>query len=99
MDVGVRLALNESADDVAWCDDLPDLDVDIGQLLIAVILSAQTTDDGVNKVTPDLFKQYPTPKAMAKASQEDIEALVRSTGFFRNKAKSNCWPAERIWSG
>lgn len=58
------------------------------QLLIATILSAQCTDERVNKVTPDLFKRYPTAKKMALASQEDIEESIRSTGFYRNKAKS-----------
>lgn len=58
------------------------------ELLIATILSAQCTDERVNKVTPALFKKYPTPKKMAKAEVEDLEELVRSTGFYRNKAKS-----------
>ncbi|OYV67273.1 MAG: endonuclease III [Gemmatimonadetes bacterium 21-71-4] len=58
------------------------------QLLVATILSAQCTDKRVNMVTPALFKKYPTPRALAKASQEDVETLIRSTGFFRNKAKS-----------
>ena len=58
------------------------------ELLIATILSAQCTDVRVNKVTPDLFEAYPTPEAMAEAPLEDLEELVRSTGFYRNKAKS-----------
>ena len=58
------------------------------QLLVATILSAQCTDKRVNMVTPALFKTYPTPRALARAKQEDVEALIRSTGFFRNKAKS-----------
>ena len=58
------------------------------QLLIATILSAQCTDERVNMTTPALFAQYPTAAALAGASQEAIEELVRSTGFFRNKAKS-----------
>jgi endonuclease III len=58
------------------------------QLLIATILSAQCTDVRVNMVTPVLFKKYKTPKALANASQESIEEIVRSTGFYRNKAKS-----------
>ena len=58
------------------------------ELLIATILSAQCTDVRVNKVTPDLFKAYPTPKAMAEAPLDELEELVRTTGFFRNKAKS-----------
>src|SRR6185295_5388905 len=58
------------------------------ELLVATILSAQCTDVRVNMVTPVLFKKYPTPAALAKASQEDVEKIIQSTGFFRNKAKS-----------
>lgn len=58
------------------------------ELLVATILSAQCTDERVNMVTPHLFKKYPNPKAMAKAPVEDIEELIRSTGFFKNKAKN-----------
>jgi endonuclease-3 len=58
------------------------------QLLIATILSAQCTDVRVNMVTPALFKKYPDAKALAAAKQEDVEDLIRSTGFFRNKAKN-----------
>ena len=58
------------------------------ELLVATILSAQCTDVRVNLVTPAVFSRYPTPAALAKARQEDVEALIRSTGFFRNKAKS-----------
>lgn len=58
------------------------------ELLIATILSAQCTDVRVNKVTPALFEAYPTPEAMSEAPLEDLEELVRTTGFFRNKAKS-----------
>lgn len=58
------------------------------QLLVATILSAQSTDRMVNKVTPVLFQRYPTSAALAAASQEDVEALVKQTGFFRNKAKA-----------
>ena len=57
------------------------------QLLCAVILSAQTTDIAVNKVTPDLFKSFPTPKAMASASLEDIKDHIRSIGLYNNKSK------------
>lgn len=57
------------------------------QLLIATILSAQSTDKRVNMVTPDLFRKYPTAKSLAGAKPEAIEKLIRSTGFFRNKAK------------
>src|SRR5215211_6494455 len=56
------------------------------QLLIATILSAQCTDKRVNMVTPALFKRYPTPQALASANSEELEELIKSTGFFRNKA-------------
>ncbi len=58
------------------------------QLLIATILSAQCTDDRVNMVTPELFKQYPTVKHFAEANQTDLEKAIHSTGFYRNKAKN-----------
>ena len=58
------------------------------QLLVATILSAQCTDVRVNLVTPALFKKYPDAESLAAARQEDVEDLVRSTGFFRNKAKN-----------
>src|SRR5882762_8975997 len=58
------------------------------ELLIATILSAQCTDVMVNKVTPGLFQRYPTPKAMAAATPEELEPILRPTGFYRNKAKS-----------
>jgi endonuclease-3 len=58
------------------------------ELLVATILSAQCTDVRVNMVTPALFKKYPTAKALAKVEPEDVEPLIMSTGFFRNKAKS-----------
>jgi endonuclease III len=58
------------------------------ELLAATILSAQCTDERVNMVTPELFRRYPTPADLAGARQEDVEELVRSTGFFRNKARS-----------
>jgi endonuclease-3 len=58
------------------------------QLLAATILSAQCTDVRVNLVTPALFRRFPTPAALARASQADVEELIRSTGFFRNKAKN-----------
>jgi endonuclease III len=58
------------------------------QLLIATILSAQCTDKRVNMVTPALFKRYRSPAALAAAKQEDVEEIIKSTGFFRNKAKN-----------
>ena len=58
------------------------------QLLVATVLSAQCTDKRVNQTTPALFKKYNTIKKMAEADQKDIERLVKSTGFFRAKAKN-----------
>lgn len=58
------------------------------ELLAATILSAQTTDERVNQVTPALFAAYPTPEDLAAAEPERVEELVRSTGFYKNKAKS-----------
>ncbi len=58
------------------------------ELTVATILSAQCTDVRVNLVTPALFAAYPTPKDMAAASLPELEELIRTTGFFRNKAKS-----------
>ena len=66
------------------------------QLLVATILSAQCTDERVNKVTPALFEKYPTPAAFAGADREELEEMVRSTGFFRNKAKHIQEAAQRI---
>ncbi|GAA3012111.1 endonuclease III [Tetragenococcus solitarius] len=57
------------------------------QLLCAVLLSAQTTDVSVNKVTPKLFEKFPTPEAMASASLEEIEENIRSIGLYKNKSK------------
>ena len=58
------------------------------QLMVSTILSAQCTDERVDMVTPPLFKRFPTPQKMAGAKQEELEELIRTTGFFRNKAKS-----------
>ncbi|MBK8574809.1 MAG: endonuclease III [Elusimicrobia bacterium] len=58
------------------------------QLLVATILSAQCTDERVNQVTPNLFKEFPTAEDLAQAPLPRVEAIVRSTGFFRQKAKS-----------
>ena len=62
--------------------------VDPYQLLVATILSAQTTDERVNSVTPSLFERYPTPADLAAADPEELEKLIHPTGFFRSKAKS-----------
>lgn len=62
--------------------------VDAYQLAVATILSAQTTDVRVNMVTPGLFERYATATDLAEARQEDVEAMVKSTGFFRNKTRN-----------
>src|SRR5450432_4749503 len=71
----------------------PDVDCELDretpfQLVCATILSAQCTDDRVNMVTPELFRRYPTPEAMARAPLPALAVLIRSTGFYRQKAKS-----------
>jgi endonuclease-3 len=58
------------------------------QLIVATVLSAQCTDKRVNMVTPPLFKKYPTPKKMASAKILDLEEIIRTTGFFHNKARN-----------
>jgi endonuclease-3 len=58
------------------------------ELLIATILSAQSTDKMVNSVTPELFRRWPSSQALAGAPQEEVETVIKRTGFFRNKAKS-----------
>ena len=68
------------------------------ELLVATILSAQCTDARVNMVTPELFRRYPTPQAMSKATLPAIEKIIRTTGFFRNKAKSIQGSAAKIFS-
>jgi endonuclease III len=68
------------------------------ELLVATILSAQCTDARVNMVTPELFRKFPTPQAMAQASLPAIEEEIRSTGFYRNKAKSIVGAAKKIVS-
>jgi len=66
------------------------------ELLVATILSAQCTDVRVNMVTPELFERFPTPAAMAKATIPELIELIRTTGFFNNKAKSLKGAAETI---
>jgi len=66
------------------------------ELLIATILSAQCTDERVNKVTPSLFKTFSSPKEMAIASHAEIEKLIHSTGFYKNKAKSLIGSSQKI---
>ena len=90
-----RAALRERAARVherfALALPAPACELDFGnawQLLVATILSAQSTDKMVNRVTPALFARYPSPAALAVAPQEEVEQLVRQTGFFRNKARA-----------
>src|ERR1700677_3750784 len=66
------------------------------ELLVATILSAQSTDVNVNKVTPGLFKKYPTVEAFAALTPEQLQPDVRSTGFFRNKSKSVIGAAKKV---
>jgi endonuclease-3 len=66
------------------------------ELLVATILSAQCTDARVNMVTPELFRRFPTPQAMATASLPELEELIRTTGFFRNKSKSISGAAKEL---
>jgi endonuclease-3 len=66
------------------------------ELVAATILSAQCTDERVNMVTPTLFARYPTPEDLARARSEDVEDIVRSTGFFRAKTKSLLGNARRL---
>ena len=68
------------------------------QLLVATILSAQCTDERVNKVTPALFARFPDAETMAQGNREEIETLIRSTGFYRNKAKNIQGACEKIVS-
>src|SRR5205809_8123172 len=70
----------------------PDADTELKhrnafELVVATILSAQCTDERVNQVTPALFARYPTAQAMAKARPTQVEAIIRSTGFFRAKTR------------
>jgi endonuclease-3 len=79
---------------VEGLEDLyPDVDCELDrdspfQLVCATILSAQCTDERVNKVTPELFRRYPTAQTMARAPLPTLEGIIRSTGFYKQKAKS-----------
>ncbi|HMU39883.1 MAG TPA: endonuclease III [Pseudomonadota bacterium] len=66
------------------------------ELLIAVILSAQCTDERVNQITPTLFARFPTPAALAASDQTEVEVIIFSTGFYRNKAKNIRACAQKI---
>ena len=84
-----RAAAIEAALAAAYPDATCELDFrNPYELLVATILSAQCTDVRVNLVTPALFKRYPDAAALAIAEQGELEGMIRSTGFFRNKAKS-----------
>ena len=73
---------------VTWAHAVCELDHDNAyQLLVATILSAQSTDKRVNMVTPDLFKKYPTARKLARATADQLEPLIHSTGFYRMKTK------------
>ena len=82
-----RAALMHDALRLAYPD--ADCELDFAnpyQLLVATVLSAQSTDVGVNKVTPVLFARFPDPAALASADRAEVEEIIRPTGFFRNKA-------------
>ena len=66
------------------------------RLVISVLLSAQTTDAQVNRVTPELFRRFPTPEAMAAASPEEVAKIIRSLGFYKNKARHCVEAAQAI---
>jgi endonuclease-3 len=66
------------------------------EILVATILAAQCTDERVNRITPGLFRKYPTPAAFARADRAELEQEIRSAGFFRNKAKALIGAAGRI---
>ncbi len=68
------------------------------QLLCAVIMSAQTTDVTVNRVTPELWRRFPTPESLASADPADVEDVIRSTGFYRNKARNIIGAARAVVS-
>ena len=66
------------------------------ELLVATVLAAQCTDARVNTVTPELFRRWPTPAALAEAQLEDLEGVIRPTGFFHSKAKNLLGAARRV---
>lgn len=87
--------MEERAAGIARCLDLfyPDARCELDfktpwQLLAATVLSAQCTDVRVNLVTPELFRRWPTPEAMSRADLAEVEGVIHSTGFFRNKARA-----------
>ncbi len=66
------------------------------ELLVATVLAAQCTDARVNLVTPELFRRWPTPAHLAEAAREDLESVIRSTGFYHNKAANLIAAARRV---
>ncbi len=84
----LRLHYPQARTALDWVDPL--------QLLVATILSAQCTDVRVNLVTPELFRRFPDAQRLAAAGQKELEEVIRSTGFFRNKAKNIRAAAQRI---
>ncbi|MEE1372772.1 MAG: endonuclease III, partial [Parolsenella sp.] len=68
------------------------------RLVISVLLSAQTTDAQVNKVTPELFRRWPSPEALAAASPEEVAEVIRSLGFYKSKARHAVEAAQMIVS-
>lgn len=84
-EVAARLALEYPGSEKDLCELEHD---DPFQLLVATILSAQSTDQNVNRVTPELFRRWPTAEALAAAEAGELEQVIHSTGFFRQKAKS-----------
>lgn len=95
-EVRVRLAREYPGAECALIHDNP------FQLLTATILSAQTTDENVNKVTPALFAKYPTAHDLAQADPEDVEQIIFTTGFYRSKAKNILGMARALddqWDG
>lgn len=76
----LRAAYPQAATALAWADPW--------QLLVATILSAQCTDERVNQVTPELFRRYPDPRSIAESKPGELEAVIRPTGFYNNKARN-----------
>jgi len=66
------------------------------QLLIAVILSAQTTDNQVNKITPGLFEKFPSPEKLAQAQQDEVQELIKGIGLYRNKSRAIIGCAQKL---
>lgn len=98
---GASLKAHAAAVDAALAEVYPDATCELVfrspyELLVATILSAQCTDARVNMVTPALFARYPDPSALANAAPSELEELIRSTGFFRNKAKALLGMAQAV---